>query len=159
MWEMNKKDAIKMHKKFFKGNFTIAPFEYSSLVDVRPWTLFYPMSLKKLQGNWTGFICSDGKKIVISKLSRQYDLKETWVINKSELIKIEIEEFHKLTFTKKFKGLTNYNLLDTWILFCLSFSFLPLMIFWYSRKTVICRIHNDYLNKVEMVKILLKMSS
>ncbi len=155
MNEINKENAIKMHKKFFNGNFKVSPFEYSALLDVRPWTLFYPMFLKRILGNWTGFICSDGGKIVISKVSG-HSISNKWEINKNELKSIKIGHFSKLEFIKKFKGLTNYGMFDNLFLFiCIIFP-LPLMLFWYSRKTVICRIHDNYSNKIEMEEILSK---
>ena len=68
MNEIKQENAIQMHETFFTGDFKVAPFEYSALMDVRPWSSFYPISMKRILGNWTGFICTDGKKIVISKV-------------------------------------------------------------------------------------------
>ena len=158
MSEIKRENAIQMHKDFFSGEFDIAPFEYSALMDVRPWSSFYPMWSKRILGNWTGFICADANKIVISKVSGQ-DIKRTWEINSNELVEVKMTTFSRLKFTKKFKGLTNYGKLDTLLLLGYSIFPLPLMIFWYSRKTVICRIHDDYSNKFEMGEFLKKQAS
>ena len=158
MPEIKQENAIKMHESFFTGDFEVAPFEYSALSDVRPWSLFYPMSMKKMLGNWTGFICTDGKKLVISKVSG-HDIRSTWEINENELTSIKMGFFSKLRFTKKCKGLTNYGILDKLILLVCIILPLPLMLFWYSRKTVICRIHDDYSNKFEMGETLKKQAT
>ena len=158
MPEIKKENAIKMHQSFFTGNFEIAPFEYCALLDVRPYSWFYPMFLKRILGNWTGFICTDGKKLVISKVS-EHDIRSTWEINENELTGIKTGFFNKLRFTKKFTGLTNYSMFDSIMLWMCLIAPLPLYLFWYSRKNVICRIHDDYSNKFEIMEILKKQAT
>jgi len=153
--KIKKENAIQMHKTFFMEDFTVAPFEYSALLDIRPWSYFYPLPWKILLGNWTGFICTDGKKIVISKVSG-HSISRSWEINENELTNIKMGFFSKLRFTKKYRGLTTYGMFDKLILLqCIIFP-LPLYLIWYSKKTVICRIHDDYRNKFEMGEILKK---
>ncbi len=158
MNEIKRENAIQMHKDFFSGDFEVAPFEYSALMDVRPWSNFYPMFMKRALGNWDGFICVDEEKIVVSKVSG-HSISKKWEINTNELVNVKMGFFSRLKFTRKFKGLTNYSKLDSLMLIMCIVLPLPLMIFWYSRKTVICRIHDDYSNKFEMGEILTKITN
>jgi hypothetical protein len=37
MNEKKQENPTQMHESFFSGDFKVVPFEYSALMDVRPW--------------------------------------------------------------------------------------------------------------------------